>query len=307
MRKWMIALISIVLIGAPATLAAQVKIGMITTLSGGGSALGVAVRDGFKLAVDQEGGKLGGIAVELLVEDDARKSGKALQVANRFMKRDKVDIMTGIIWSNLAIAVVPKVGRGRRLLHQPQRRAFETGRQGLPSELLQRRLAERQPARGHGTARGPGRIRERLHPGAQLPGREGCAPRLQAFLQGQAGRRSVHEAGADGLRGRDRGTARRQAGRGLLLPARGHGHQLPQAVPPGGPDQEDPAVRTGVLLRPDHPGRRGRRRRAGRDQTRPSGTRTSTTRPTRRSWPASRRRTSGFPPCTPARATTPRA
>lgn len=109
MRKWMIALITIVLAGAPATLAAQVKIGMITTLSGGGSALGVAVRDGFKLAVDQEGGKLGGTPVELLVEDDARKAGKALQVANRFMKRDKVDIMTGIIWSNLAIAVVPKV------------------------------------------------------------------------------------------------------------------------------------------------------------------------------------------------------
>ena len=82
---------------------------MITTLSGGGSALGVAVRDGFKLAIDQEGGKLGGTAVEFLVEDDARKSGKALQVANRFVKRDKVDIMTGIIWSNLAIAVVPKV------------------------------------------------------------------------------------------------------------------------------------------------------------------------------------------------------
>lgn len=109
MHKWLIALMAILLCGAPATVAAQVKIGMITTLSGGGSGLGVAVRDGFKLALDQEGGKLGGAPVELLVEDDARKSGKALTVANRFLKRDKVDVMTGIIWSNLAIAVVPKV------------------------------------------------------------------------------------------------------------------------------------------------------------------------------------------------------
>ncbi len=108
-RMIVTSLTAALLIGIPATLAAQVKIGMITTLSGGGSALGVDVRDGFKLAVDQGGGKLGGTAVELLVEDDARKSGKALQVANRFMKRDKVDVMTGIIWSNLAIAVVPKV------------------------------------------------------------------------------------------------------------------------------------------------------------------------------------------------------
>ena len=110
MRKSTIVFLAVALLAvAPATLAAQVKIGMITTLSGGGSALGVAVRDGFKLAVDQEDGKLGGTPVELLVEDDARKSGKALQVANRFMKRDRVDVMTGIIWSNLAIAVVPKV------------------------------------------------------------------------------------------------------------------------------------------------------------------------------------------------------
>ncbi|MCY4485951.1 MAG: ABC transporter substrate-binding protein [Deltaproteobacteria bacterium] len=105
----MALLVAAFLIGMPGLLTAQVKIGMITTLSGGGSALGVDVRDGFKLALDQGSGKLGGTAVELLVEDDARKSGKALQVANRFMKRDKVDVMTGIIWSNLAIAVVPKV------------------------------------------------------------------------------------------------------------------------------------------------------------------------------------------------------
>ncbi len=110
MRKSTMALlVAAFLIGMPGLLTAQVKIGMITTLSGGGSALGVDVRDGFKLALDQGSGKLGGTAVELLVEDDARKSGKALQVANRFMKRDKVDVMTGIIWSNLAIAVVPKV------------------------------------------------------------------------------------------------------------------------------------------------------------------------------------------------------
>jgi branched-chain amino acid transport system substrate-binding protein len=88
---------------------AEVKIGMITTLSGGASALGIDVRDGFKLAVDQEGGKLGGYPVKLLVEDSARKPGRAKQISDRFVKRDKVDIMTGIIWSNLAIAVVPKV------------------------------------------------------------------------------------------------------------------------------------------------------------------------------------------------------
>ncbi|MFW6244203.1 MAG: ABC transporter substrate-binding protein, partial [Desulfovibrionales bacterium] len=63
------------------------------------------------MAVDQEGGKLGGVAVEVLVEDDARKADRATQIADRFLKKDKAQIMTGIIWSNLAIAVVPKVVR----------------------------------------------------------------------------------------------------------------------------------------------------------------------------------------------------
>ena len=88
-----------------------VKIGMITTLSGGGSSLGVDVRDGFLLAVEQEGGTLGGQAVEVLIEDDARKPEKAKSIATRFQKSDRVDIMTGIIWSNLAMAVVPQVTR----------------------------------------------------------------------------------------------------------------------------------------------------------------------------------------------------
>ena len=93
---------------APAMAADPVKIGMITTLSGGGSALGIDIRDGFRLALDQGGGKLGGQAVELIVEDDARKPDRAKEISDRMIKRDGVDIMTGIVWSNLAIAVVPK-------------------------------------------------------------------------------------------------------------------------------------------------------------------------------------------------------
>ncbi len=87
--------------------AEDVKIGMITTLSGGGSSLGIDIRDGFALAVKQGGGKLGGQSVELMIEDDARKPDKAKQIADKFIKRDKVDILTGIVWSNLALAVVP--------------------------------------------------------------------------------------------------------------------------------------------------------------------------------------------------------
>ena len=105
------AALAAAMICGSAQAAEPVKIGMITTLSGGGSSLGVDVRDGFMLAVEQEGGALGGQAVEVLIEDDARKPEKAKSIATRFQKSDRVDIMTGIIWSNLAMAVVPQVTR----------------------------------------------------------------------------------------------------------------------------------------------------------------------------------------------------
>jgi branched-chain amino acid transport system substrate-binding protein len=86
-----------------------VKIGMITTLSTKAGYLGEEIRDGFKLAMDKEGGKLGGVTIELLVEDDEAKPEKGKQIANRFMQKDGVKIMTGIVFSNVAMAVVPKL------------------------------------------------------------------------------------------------------------------------------------------------------------------------------------------------------
>lgn len=105
------ALVGSILLSASAA-AEPVKIGMITTLSGGGSSLGIDVRDGFMLAVKEEGGKLGGVDVDVLVEDDARKPDKAKQIADKFLKRDGAKILTGLIWSNLALAVVPPAVRG---------------------------------------------------------------------------------------------------------------------------------------------------------------------------------------------------
>jgi branched-chain amino acid transport system substrate-binding protein len=83
--------------------AEPVKIGVITTLSGGGAGLGVDMRDAFTLAMKQSGNK----DVELVIEDDAQKPELAVQIAEKMIQSDKVDLMTGIIWSNLAMAVVP--------------------------------------------------------------------------------------------------------------------------------------------------------------------------------------------------------
>ena len=91
------------------SLQAEVKIGMVTTLSTKAGYLGEDIRDGFQLAIDEEAGKLGGTAVSLLVEDDGRKPGKGRQIAERYIKSEKVKLMTGIVFSNVAMAVVPSV------------------------------------------------------------------------------------------------------------------------------------------------------------------------------------------------------
>ena len=84
-------------------LADDVSIGMITTLSGGGAGLGIDVRDGFMLAIAQSGRD----DIEMIIEDDERAPDRAVQLADRMIQSDDVDIMTGIIWSNLAMAVIP--------------------------------------------------------------------------------------------------------------------------------------------------------------------------------------------------------
>jgi branched-chain amino acid transport system substrate-binding protein len=106
-KAWIGVLLGTALATSAGAQTEPVRIGMITTLSGGGSGLGIDVRDGFMLAMEEEGGTLGGKEVELLVEDDAMQPDLAKQIADKLIKRDEVAILTGIIWSNLALAVVP--------------------------------------------------------------------------------------------------------------------------------------------------------------------------------------------------------
>ena len=101
-----VAMAAAVISTAVATTAqAGIKVGMITTLSGGGAGLGIDVRDGFMLAVKQSGRD----DIEVVIEDDQRKPDIAVQLADKMVQAEKVDLLTGIIWSNLAMAVVPSV------------------------------------------------------------------------------------------------------------------------------------------------------------------------------------------------------
>jgi branched-chain amino acid transport system substrate-binding protein len=87
----------------------KVKVGFLSTLSGPGAGLGVDIQDGFKLALKATGNKLGGLPAELIVVDDQQNPDVAKQATDRLLKRDKVDFMTGIVFSNIMLAVGPTV------------------------------------------------------------------------------------------------------------------------------------------------------------------------------------------------------
>jgi branched-chain amino acid transport system substrate-binding protein len=107
------------LIQASAAAAEDLTIGMITTLSGPGSGLGIDIRDGFNLALEDLGGKLGELDAKVIEVDDQQKPDVAVQLTERLLSRDGADIITGTVWSNLALAMLPAVARAGKIHISP--------------------------------------------------------------------------------------------------------------------------------------------------------------------------------------------
>jgi branched-chain amino acid transport system substrate-binding protein len=106
-------------LAAGAATAQELRIGMLTTLSGPGSGLGVDIRDGFRLGVEHLGGRLGGVETVIVEADDERKPDLAVQKTEEMISRDRIYIMTGQVWSNLALAMMPTLARNQVFFISP--------------------------------------------------------------------------------------------------------------------------------------------------------------------------------------------
>lgn len=104
---------------SPASAAETLRIGLVTTLSGPGAVVGADIRDGFALAVEHAGGKLGGLDTQVIEADDQQKPDVAVGLANRMTERERVQFVTGIIWSNLALAMVPTLAASKTFFISP--------------------------------------------------------------------------------------------------------------------------------------------------------------------------------------------
>jgi branched-chain amino acid transport system substrate-binding protein len=97
----------------------KVKIGFVSTLSGPNAAIGADIRDAFNLAIKLAGGRLGGLPAEVLVNDDQLKPENAKQVVERYLGLDKVDFVTGTVFSNIVVAIAPDVVNAKTFFIAP--------------------------------------------------------------------------------------------------------------------------------------------------------------------------------------------
>jgi branched-chain amino acid transport system substrate-binding protein len=103
------AIFAAVLASGPAAAQQKVKIGFITTLSGPQGVIGEYMKNSVELALDHLGRKMAGLEVEMFYGDDQVKPDVGKQVAEEMLKKQQVDFVAGIIWSNVMLAVAPTV------------------------------------------------------------------------------------------------------------------------------------------------------------------------------------------------------
>src|SRR3989475_7922252 len=101
-------------LAAPVQAQQKLKIGFITTMSGPQGVIGQYMKDSVELALDHLGRKVGGLETEIIYGDDQTKPDVGVQLAEEMLKKHQVDFVSGIIWSNVMLAVVPVVtGAGK--------------------------------------------------------------------------------------------------------------------------------------------------------------------------------------------------
>ncbi len=83
----------------------KLKVGLMLPYTGTFAALGVAIENGFRLYVDEQGGKLGGREIEFVKVDDESDPAKATDNVNKLIKRDNVDVIVGTVHSGVAMAM----------------------------------------------------------------------------------------------------------------------------------------------------------------------------------------------------------
>jgi branched-chain amino acid transport system substrate-binding protein len=99
--------------------APPVKVGFMLPATGTFAALGDMIEKGFRMHVDEQGGKLGGRTIQYFRVDDESDPSKATDNVNRLIKRDQVDVIVGTVHSGVALAMARAAKESNTLLIVP--------------------------------------------------------------------------------------------------------------------------------------------------------------------------------------------
>jgi len=94
----------------------KLRVGLMLPYTGTFAQLGVAIENGFRMAIDEQGGKLGGREIEFFKVDDESEPAKGVENATKLVQRDKVDVLVGTVHSGVQMGIL-KVARESGVLN----------------------------------------------------------------------------------------------------------------------------------------------------------------------------------------------
>ncbi len=131
---------------------AKVRVGFMLPYTGTFAQLGVAIENGFRMAINEQGGKLGGREIEYFKVDDESEPSKGIENANKLVQRDKVDVLVGTVHSGVQMGI-QKVARDSGVLSLIPNAGVHAATRGLCApNVFRTSFSNSQPTRALGKA-----------------------------------------------------------------------------------------------------------------------------------------------------------
>ncbi|MBO9648436.1 MAG: ABC transporter substrate-binding protein [Variovorax sp.] len=132
----------------------KLKVGLMLPFSGTYAALGVAIENGFKLQVEEKGGKIAGREIEYVKVDDESDPAKATDNVNKLIKRDNVDVIIGTVHSGVAMAMAKAAKESGTVLIVPNAGADAVTGPMCAQNIFRSSFSNWQPAYAMGEVAG---------------------------------------------------------------------------------------------------------------------------------------------------------
>jgi branched-chain amino acid transport system substrate-binding protein len=130
----------------------KVRVGFMLPYTGTFAQLGVAIENGFRMAIDEQGGKLGGREIEYFKVDDESEPSKGIENASKLVQRDKVDVLVGTVHSGVQMGI-QKVARDSGVLSLIPNAGVHAATRGLCApNVFRTSFSNSQPTRALGQA-----------------------------------------------------------------------------------------------------------------------------------------------------------